>query len=73
MNEEKNLQFSMNENGFINTEIMGNGIVEVRYTGTTLEKISNKIALGTLIAIAIYIVIDRIKYIIIKEKHIENT
>lgn len=63
MNEEKNLQFSMNENGFINTEIMGNGTVEVRYTGTTLEKISNKIALGTLIAIAIYIVIDRIKYI----------
>lgn len=67
INEEKSLQFSMNENGFINTEIMGNGTVEVRYTGTTLEKISNKIALGTLIAIAIYIVIDRIKYIIIKK------
>lgn len=63
MNEENNLQFSMNENGFINIEIKGNGIIEVTYTGTKLEKISNKIALVTLISIAIYIIIDRIKYI----------
>lgn len=61
MNEEKNLQFSMNENGFIDTEIIGNGTVEVRYTGTTLEKIANKVALVTLIAIAMYLVIDRRK------------
>lgn len=61
MNEEKNLQFSMNENGFIDTEIIGNGTVEVRYTGTTLEKIANKVALVTLIAIAMYVVIDRRK------------
>lgn len=70
ISEEKNLQFSMNENGFINTEINGNGIVEVSYTGTTLEKISNKIAIITLIAIAIYIVVDRRKHIIIKIRHI---
>lgn len=57
-NETENLQFSINENGFINTEIIGNGTVKVSYTGTVVEKIANKITITTLIAIAIYIIVD---------------
>lgn len=61
-NETENLQFNINENGFINTEIMGNGTVEVSYTGTVAEKIANKITIATLIAIVIYVAIKCIAY-----------
>lgn len=71
-NETKELQFYMNENGFIDTRVIGNGIVKVTYTGSAIEKVANKISLATIIVIAIYIVVDRIKYIMFKNKNIDK-
>lgn len=72
-NETKELQCYMNENGFIDVKIIGNGTVKVKYTGTVVENTSKKITLVTTSLIVIYIVFDRIKYIIFKNRHIGKT
>ena len=72
-NQTKELQFYMNENGFIDVRIIGNGVVKVTYTGSETEKIANKISLITIIAIVVYIVIDRIRYIVFKNKNMGKT
>lgn len=68
-NETSNLEFYMNENGFINVKIIGNGTVNVEYTGTKIENFANKITLITIIAIVVYILIDKIKYNMLKRKN----
>lgn len=71
-NETQELYGYMNENGFIELKIVGNGLVQVRYTGTTLENFANKISLATVILIIFYVLVDRIRYLIFKNKNIEK-
>ncbi len=69
-NETEELQGYMNENGFIDVKIIGNGTINVKYTGSKIEKIAKNITFATIMFIVIYIIIDRLKYILFKNKNV---
>lgn len=69
-NETEELKFYINENGFVETRVIGNGNVKVTYGETSMEYVANRITLVTLTIIFISLVIYKIKYKLFKRRNI---
>ena len=59
--EKSNIDYQENQNGFIEIEVDQNGTYELIYTGTILDRMSNKVSLITILGFIIYLLVGEVK------------
>lgn len=57
--EEKHLTYSENENGFIEIKVEEDSIIEMKYTGTKIQRLGNWISIITIVGCLVIILVEK--------------